>query len=93
MKYLPGDTSLPYQIPFDERRLHGLDISASNFRAEEDFYRDDFLNHRWYSGNTKQEKSLLLQVWNVSILNVQNIGREASLLKLNTARVRFEKSI
>ena len=71
--------------------MHGLDISASNFRADEDFYLDAFLKHRWYSGNIRQDKSSLLQVWNDFILNVQHIGREAWLQILDTARVSFEK--
>uniref|UniRef100_M4B5A8 RxLR effector candidate protein n=1 Tax=Hyaloperonospora arabidopsidis (strain Emoy2) TaxID=559515 RepID=M4B5A8_HYAAE len=44
---LSGETSLHHQIPlFDARLLHGLDINARNFRAEEDFYLDAFLKHR-----------------------------------------------
>ena len=40
---LSGETSLHHRIPlFDARHLHGFDISASNFRAEEDFYLDVF---------------------------------------------------
>ena len=89
---LSVETSLHHRISlFDARLLHGLDISANNFRAEEDFYLDAFLKHRWYSGNTKRDKSSLLQAWNSFILNVQHIGREAWLRKLDTARVRFEK--
>ena len=43
---LSGKTSLHHRIPlFDARLLHGLDISASNFRAEKDFYLDVFLKH------------------------------------------------
>ena len=75
---LSGDTSAHHRIPlFDAKRLHGLDISASNFRAEEDFYLDAFLKHRWYSGNTKRDKNSLLQAWNAFIHNVESIGREA----------------
>ena len=33
----------------------------------------------------------MLQAWNAYILNVQHIGREAWLRKLDTARIRFEK--
>ena len=92
MNDLAGETSLHHRIPlFDARSLHGLDINASNFRAEEEFYLDAFLKHRWYSGNTKRDKSSLLQAWNAFILNVQHIGREAWLRKPDTALVRFEK--
>ena len=89
---LSGETSLHHRIPFFyARMLHGLDVSASNFCAEGDFYLDAFLMHRWYSGNTKRDKSSLLQTRNAFILNVQHIGRDAWLLKLDTDRVRFEK--
>ena len=89
---LSSETSLHHRIPlFDARSLHGLDISASNFRAEEEFYLDAFLKHRWYNSNTKRDKSSLLQDWNAFILNVQHIGRDAWLRKLDAARVRFEK--
>ena len=45
---LSGETSLHHRISlFDARLLHRLDISASNFRAEEDFYPYAFLKHRW----------------------------------------------
>ena len=88
MNDLSGEASLHHQIPLcDAGLLHGLDISASNFRAEEDFNLDDFMKHRWYSGNTKRDKSSSLQAWNVFILNVQ----EAKLGLINlTARVRFD---
>ena len=54
---LSGDHRIPL---FDTRLLNGLDISASNFRAEEDLYLDDFQKHRWYSCSTKKGKSFLL---------------------------------
>ena len=89
---LSGGTSLHHRIPlFDARSLHGFDISASNFRAEEDFYLDAFLKHQWYNSNTKRDKGSLQQAGNAFILNVQHIGRDAWLRKLDTARVRFEK--
>ena len=92
MNDLSSEISLHHRIPlFDTRLLHGIYISASNFRAEEDFYLDAFLKHRWHSDNTKQDKSSLLQAWNAFILNVQHIEREAWLRKLDTARIRFEK--
>ena len=75
---------------FDAGNLHGLDISADNFRAQEDFYLDVFLKHRWYSGNHKRDKNSILQAWNAFVQNVQNVGRDAWLRKLNTIRVRFE---
>ena len=48
------------------------------------------MKHRWYSGNTKRDKSSVLQAWNAFILNVQHIGREAWVQNLDTARVWFE---
>ena len=50
---LSSETSLHRILLLDARQIHGLDISARNFRAAEDFYLDAFLKHRWYSGNTK----------------------------------------
>ena len=77
MNELSGETSLHHRIPlFDARLLYSSDISARNFRAEEDFYLD-FLKHRWYGGNTKRDKSSLLQAWKAFVLNLQHIGREA----------------
>ena len=76
---------------FDARLLHGLDISASDFCAEEDYYRDVFRKYRGYSGNTKRDKSSLMRARDAFVLNMQQIGRDVSLLKLNTAHVRFEK--
>ena len=68
---LSGETSLHYRIPlFVARMLHGLGISGSNFRAEEDFYLDAFLKHRWYSGNTKRDKSSLLQAWRTPLYSM-----------------------
>ena len=50
---LSGETSLHHRIPlFDARQIHGLNISAINFRAKEDFYLDAFLMHHRYGGNT-----------------------------------------
>ncbi|CAI5743871.1 unnamed protein product [Peronospora destructor] len=44
---LSGETSAHHRIPlFDARRLHGLDISANNFRAEEDYLSRCFHKHR-----------------------------------------------
>ena len=76
---------------FDARLLHGLDISACDFRAEGAFYLDAFPKHRWYSGSNNRDKSSLLQAWNSFILNVQHIGRDEWLRELDTARVRYEK--
>ena len=76
---------------FIATKLHGLDPSAKNFRADEDFNLDSFLKHRLYNGNNKRDEVLLMQAWNVSIRNVKEIGSEAWLHKINAARVKFKK--
>ena len=81
-----------HPIPlFDSRQLHGLDISAKNFRTEDEFYLDAFSKHRYFSNNNKRDKSSLLQAWNAFVLNVKRIGIDAWLQKLDTLRVKFEK--
>ena len=76
---------------FDSRQLHGLDISAKNFRTEDEFYLDAFSKHRYFSNNNKRDKSSLLQAWNAFVLNVKRIGIDTWLQKLDTLRVKFEK--
>ena len=89
---LSGETTPHNKYPlFIATKLHGLDPSAKNFRAEEDFYLDAFLKHRWFSGNNKRDKVSLMQAWSAFIRNVKDIGREAWLQKLNANRVKFEK--
>ena len=89
---LSGETDSRNKYPlFIASRLHGLDPSAKNFRAEEEFYLDAFLKHRYFNGNNKRDKTSLLQAWNAFIRNVRDIRREAWLRKLNAARVKFEK--
>ena len=88
---LSGESTPHKKYPlFIATKLHGLDPSAKNFRAEEDFYLDAFLKHRWYNGNNKRDKVSLMQAWNAFIRNVKDIGREAWLRKLNAARVKLE---
>ena len=67
-----------------------MGASASNFRAEEDFYLDAFLKHRWYNGNQKRDKNSLLAAWNAFVQNVKNFGREGWLKKLEAVRLKFE---
>ena len=86
------ETSLHHRIPlFDASELHGLSSSAKNFRAEEDFYLDAFFNHRWYNGNQKRGKALLLAAWNAFVQNVTNFGREGWLQKLVAVCIKFKK--
>ena len=45
---LSGETITHHRISlFDAKLFHGLDISARNFRAKEDFCLDSFQKHRW----------------------------------------------
>ena len=89
---LSGETDSRNKYPlFIASRLHGLDPSAKNFRAEEEFYLDAFLKHRYFNGNNKRDKNSLLQAWNAFIRNVKDIGREAWLQKLTAARDKFER--
>ena len=58
---LSHETGQHHRIPlFDATELHGLSSSAESFRAEEDFYLDVFLRHRWYNSNQKRDKASLL---------------------------------
>ena len=89
---LSHETSLHHRIPlFGASELHGLKSSAKNFRAEEDFYLDAFCKHRWYNGNQKRDKDLILAAWNAFVQNVKNFRREGCLHKLETLRIKFEK--
>ncbi|CAI5736122.1 unnamed protein product [Hyaloperonospora brassicae] len=86
------ETRQHHRIPlFDATELHGLNPSASNFRAEEEFYLDVFLRHRWHNGNQKRDKNSLLAAWNAFVQNVKNFGREGWLKKLEAVRLKFEK--
>lgn len=76
----------------DAEGIRGHDVNAINYRAIEDFFLDSFLRHRWHCGNHKLDKNSLLQAWNAFIHNVENIGREAWLQKLDETRVKFEES-
>ena len=85
-------TSQHHRIPFfDVSDLHRLSSSARNFRAEEDFYLDDFLKLRWYKGNQKRDRNSLLAAWNAFVQNVENFGRETWIQKFEEVRVKFEK--
>ena len=81
-----------YRIPlFKSSRLHGLDVSARNYRTEHDFYIDIFFRHRWYHGNRNRDEVLLVQAWISFIGNIENIGRNAWLNKGIAARNKFEQ--
>ena len=88
---LSGETDSRNKYPlFVASRLHGLSPSDKKFPAKEDFYLDVFIKHPWFNCNLKRGKNSLMQAWNAFIRNVKDIGCEAWLRKLNTARIRFE---
>uniref|UniRef100_A0AAV1V7U7 Uncharacterized protein n=1 Tax=Peronospora matthiolae TaxID=2874970 RepID=A0AAV1V7U7_9STRA len=76
---------------FDSSRIHHLDPSAKNYRAENEFFIDAFFKHRWYSGNHKRGGPSLLQAWNAYIHNLEDVGRDVWNDKLIKARDKFEK--
>uniref|UniRef100_A0AAV1U4H7 Uncharacterized protein n=1 Tax=Peronospora matthiolae TaxID=2874970 RepID=A0AAV1U4H7_9STRA len=76
---------------FDSSRVHHLDPSAKDYRAENEFFIDAFFRHRWYSGNHKRDGPSLLQAWNAYIHNLEDVGRDVWNDKLIKARDKFEK--
>ena len=66
------------------------DLALQILKKQEEFFIDAFLKHRWYNGNTKRDKDSLCQAWSAFVRNVKDIGREAWLRKLDTARAKFE---
>uniref|UniRef100_A0AAV1UW11 Uncharacterized protein n=1 Tax=Peronospora matthiolae TaxID=2874970 RepID=A0AAV1UW11_9STRA len=92
MDHLSATTSDRYRTRlFDSSRIHHLDPSAKNYRAENEFFIDSFFRHRWYSGNHKRDGPSLLQAWNAYIHNLEDVGRDAWSDKLIKARDKFEK--
>uniref|UniRef100_A0AAV1U843 Uncharacterized protein n=1 Tax=Peronospora matthiolae TaxID=2874970 RepID=A0AAV1U843_9STRA len=92
MDHLSATTSDRYRTRlFDSSRIHHLDPSAKNYRAENEFFIDAFFRHRWYSGNHKRDGPSLLQAWNAYIYNLEDVGRDAWNDKLIKSRDKFEK--
>uniref|UniRef100_A0AAV1UIB2 Uncharacterized protein n=1 Tax=Peronospora matthiolae TaxID=2874970 RepID=A0AAV1UIB2_9STRA len=92
MDHLSATTSDRYRTRlFDSSRIHHLDPSAKNYRAENEFFIDAFFKYRWYSGNHKRDGPSLLQAWNAYIHNLEDVGRDAWNDKLIKARDKFEK--
>uniref|UniRef100_A0AAV1UB83 Uncharacterized protein n=1 Tax=Peronospora matthiolae TaxID=2874970 RepID=A0AAV1UB83_9STRA len=80
------------RIPlFDCRRICPPNSSTETIRAEEEFFTDVFFKHRWYNGSRVRDGKALVQGWSALIHNIECIGREAWLAKLDAARIRFEK--
>uniref|UniRef100_A0AAV1U8Z3 Uncharacterized protein n=1 Tax=Peronospora matthiolae TaxID=2874970 RepID=A0AAV1U8Z3_9STRA len=62
MDHLSATTSDRYRTRlFDSSRIHHLDPSTKNYRAENEFFIDAFVKHQWYSGNHKSDVPSLLQ--------------------------------
>uniref|UniRef100_A0AAV1UKH8 Uncharacterized protein n=1 Tax=Peronospora matthiolae TaxID=2874970 RepID=A0AAV1UKH8_9STRA len=92
MDHLSATTSDRYRTRlFDSSRIHHLEPSAKNYRAEHEFFIGAFFKHRWYSGNHKRDGPSLLQAWNAYIHNLEDVGRDAWNDKLIKARDKFEK--
>uniref|UniRef100_A0AAV1TST2 Uncharacterized protein n=1 Tax=Peronospora matthiolae TaxID=2874970 RepID=A0AAV1TST2_9STRA len=92
MDRLSATTSDRYRTRlFDLSRIHHLDPSAKNYRAENEFFIDAFFKHRWYSGNHKRDGNSLLQALNAYIHNLEDVGRDVWNGKLVKARDKFEK--
>uniref|UniRef100_A0AAV1TGA0 Uncharacterized protein n=1 Tax=Peronospora matthiolae TaxID=2874970 RepID=A0AAV1TGA0_9STRA len=92
MDHLSATTSDRYRTRlFDPSKIHHLDPSAKNYRAEHEFFIDGFFKHRWYSGNHKRDGPSLLQAWNAYIPNLEDVGRGVWNDKLIKARDEFEK--
>ena len=70
----------------DSSKLHKLDLRASNFGTEHEFFIDAFFKHRWYNGNHNRGGPAMIQAWNAFIHNVEVKGRDAWLGKLLAAR-------
>uniref|UniRef100_A0AAV1U048 Uncharacterized protein n=1 Tax=Peronospora matthiolae TaxID=2874970 RepID=A0AAV1U048_9STRA len=60
MDHLSATTSDRHRTRlFDSSRIHHLDPSAKNYRAEHEFFIDAFFRHRWYSDHKSDGPSLL----------------------------------
>uniref|UniRef100_A0AAV1U6H4 Uncharacterized protein n=1 Tax=Peronospora matthiolae TaxID=2874970 RepID=A0AAV1U6H4_9STRA len=90
MDHLSATTSGRYHSSLPSR-IHHLDPSAKNYRAEHEFFIDAFFRHRRYSGNNKRDGPSLLQAWNPYIHNLEDVGRDVWNDKLIKARDKFEK--
>uniref|UniRef100_A0AAV1URL6 Uncharacterized protein n=1 Tax=Peronospora matthiolae TaxID=2874970 RepID=A0AAV1URL6_9STRA len=89
---LVGTTMERDRIPlFDCRNICPPDSSTETIRAEEEFFTDAFLKHRWYNGSRVLDGKALVQGWNSLIHNIECTSRESWLAKLDAARIRFEK--
>uniref|UniRef100_A0AAV1UEX5 Uncharacterized protein n=1 Tax=Peronospora matthiolae TaxID=2874970 RepID=A0AAV1UEX5_9STRA len=80
------------RIPlFDRGKICPPNSSTETIRAEEEFFTDAFFKHRWYKCSRVRDGKALVQGWNALIHNIERIGREAWLGKLDAARIIFDK--
>uniref|UniRef100_A0AAV1TX06 Uncharacterized protein n=1 Tax=Peronospora matthiolae TaxID=2874970 RepID=A0AAV1TX06_9STRA len=80
------------RIPlFDCRKICPPDSSTETIRAEEEFFTDAFFKHQWYNSSRVRDGEALVKGWYALIHNIECIGREVWLAKLDAARIRFEK--
>uniref|UniRef100_A0AAV1UUJ1 Uncharacterized protein n=1 Tax=Peronospora matthiolae TaxID=2874970 RepID=A0AAV1UUJ1_9STRA len=87
-----GMTTEKDRIPLiDCRRICPPNSSTETIRAEEKFSTDMFFKHLWHNGNRGRDGKALLQGWDAFIHNIECIGREAWLGKLDAALIWFEK--
>uniref|UniRef100_A0AAV1V0W0 Uncharacterized protein n=1 Tax=Peronospora matthiolae TaxID=2874970 RepID=A0AAV1V0W0_9STRA len=92
LDWLSGTTTDRDRISlFDCRKIWPSDSSTETIRAENGFFTDAFFEHRWYNGSCFRDGKSLVQGWNAPIHNIECIGREAWLTKLDAARIRFDK--
>uniref|UniRef100_A0AAV1TXY2 Uncharacterized protein n=1 Tax=Peronospora matthiolae TaxID=2874970 RepID=A0AAV1TXY2_9STRA len=68
---------------FDCREICPPDSSTETIRAEEEFFTDAFYKHRRYNGSRVRDGKALVQGRNALLHNIECIGREAWLSKLD----------
>uniref|UniRef100_A0AAV1T8L0 Uncharacterized protein n=1 Tax=Peronospora matthiolae TaxID=2874970 RepID=A0AAV1T8L0_9STRA len=76
---------------FDCRKICPPDSRTETIRVEEKYFTDAFFKHRWCNGSRVRDGKVLVQGWNALIHNIECIGHEAWLGKLDAAHIRFEK--
>uniref|UniRef100_A0AAV1TMA5 Uncharacterized protein n=1 Tax=Peronospora matthiolae TaxID=2874970 RepID=A0AAV1TMA5_9STRA len=80
-----------YRIPlFECRKIRPPNSSTETIRAEEEFFTDAFLKHRWYNGSRVRDGKALVQGWNDLIHNIECFGREAWVGKLDADRIKLD---
>uniref|UniRef100_A0AAV1UFA4 Uncharacterized protein n=1 Tax=Peronospora matthiolae TaxID=2874970 RepID=A0AAV1UFA4_9STRA len=105
MDRLSATTSDRYRTRlFDSSRIHHLDPSAKNYRAENDFFIDAFFEHRWHIGNHVMvphcfkrgtPTSITLRMWVVTFeaTNLSKLVIKACLLTSPWWRARISTEV